>query len=1337
MKIHEPARLSSIRTALLAIASILPLATAQDVDRPAPRRAEHAPDDPAAPAWVRLELAGEIPWELAGGARPGEGSDASPSKGIIGRLEAATEAMGGAPGASTSAGDASSGFWRSVLSLPVRTRALLGDRGELTGVQLELGVPSLELDPAMDSEAIDLVVFAAEDMHTLLSGAMLPLTEEARTALEFDRSGRVSIEALLAQQSFWRGAPGELEVRLPVEPTDVAAISIRVGPGDPASRRALGDITTYDPIHVVVSVPRAKAAALGEALTVAIRSTATGDESSISVSRRRAGTKGPLVYTHEEPVTLEGGGAGGDSAEVAIWEFSWGDMDPLDTENGDIVTFTCEGAQTSVRVWDTWVQQGIAAERAFFDTVYAFLLQHRQNPALSPADRAAMDAKLQLIDNGRLLLAYQAKGNENYTDYTRLLVAQGFHRLLLMDPAEWGAKFALPNAHFGIVQRSEGEIDTTNGALREGRERFRSSLYSTVAKATLGSYQLFTTLVGANQVYTAITGTDCMGRRVDLTHRVLAGVDAGSQLLLVGSLTGMGARTASAGNPRHAANAALAEAVRCGRTAADARRASAITLGTRRFPRGLPTAANSGRSVASGAEASMGARAGAAGEAAASGREAAAAASGIEEAVRSESGIGAAASADVPSGAPGSTASGADAVVRPSEPALSESIATGAEDGLPLSSLPARRGARIDESDFPPTRAEKSGASDGEAPGPATGSESGETSTSSAASASGATGGDAAASTAAETRTNIPGTTSSRPSGGIAGSISGPRTDRLGEPDLPGALDRPARRYSREELAARLERERAERARSSARPAEPRASDEAASAGRVEDSSVSGERTSDAAPAPGSTERLPELEAPDRPRTGNVRGADDTAALHPDVDRPTRTAAPPRSGEPASGASDRTPEISKAEPRPLDPPPTDPAPGIPMDPTPTGPTAGEGSGGTGNTTIVDRNAPTRRIPEEDGAAETAVDRNAPTERVTERDPATSNERMRPEPDAPLAADTPTLHPPFDVRRVDRPELLEATWPKPGESWKAPNGETFVLGERLDAGRNANARVFPILEGEHRGRALKVLPAEELVHTGYDAATQTSKLEAYPVLDDILHGSELLNRNGIPQLRIHEVSSQGELVYIVQDLFPEGHVIPGHGRKLNYEQEGAILDLFERLVVKDLIWEDARGGNVLLVPTGDRGWQAVMFDTDRIVQWSEVPSPRLQHLMDLPIKLPAKEGVDARSTSNILSHEEGYTWQPRSAVEYMTKVLEYKNWIRFDRRAYRFERPAHGGGLDPERVRRRFPILDYVRYPSPEGRAPTVLPAEAPVTLPDGHGSLWNAPCTCGAEERVA
>ena len=262
------------------------------------------------------------------------------------------------------------------------------------------------------------------------------------------------------------------------------------------------------PFQVEVVVPREDDEDPPETITIKIESE---DDSETLEIAWTGNLSGDPIY-RSNPITMDGGAKGGGKVTIGGFEFSSGDMDEIDTTDGEEVEISCKDETSIVKIYDSWYTLAFVQLRRFFDMAEAFWKSMKeqfagQNDSEARKMIALAEKKLRLVEKGRHELE-----NEN----------------------QWPAERVAGATYLAGLIRTKLEVDerlifdTLNQRRRTAKEKAEEVIWEQVMNIVLGFYALITNMTSAAQVYMLFSGEDIFGKQVSLSERILAAVDIAS-----------------------------------------------------------------------------------------------------------------------------------------------------------------------------------------------------------------------------------------------------------------------------------------------------------------------------------------------------------------------------------------------------------------------------------------------------------------------------------------------------------------------------------------------------------------------------------------------------------------------------------------------------------------------------------------------------------------------------------------------------------------------------------------------------------------------------------------
>ncbi|MCA9322826.1 MAG: hypothetical protein KDB53_18940 [Planctomycetes bacterium] len=288
----------------------------------------------------------------------------------------------------------------------------------------------------------------------------------------------------------------------------------------------------YQPFHVEVSVPRHLAQDLGETIEVTL-TMESGDETTIEL-HSKGNARGPVTYGHDVDATLGRG-----AYDNALGPFPFWQMKSLDVENGETLTVSFGDATTEVIAYRHQNQMRVGQTIVAMEDLDQILDQVSQISGLSAKDLAVIAAKRDLIAN-----AIQVFEKEGLSAIAKDIIIEAYVNLLDDDPTTWRSAHAeIPQ--LGITVHSQREKNAVEAAIAAAIKGHRDILHQASWILGEAAYDFALNATGVNQLHIVIFGVDSHGRRVDMTDRILAGIDLGT--MAIGGILTVEARMTAAG----------------------------------------------------------------------------------------------------------------------------------------------------------------------------------------------------------------------------------------------------------------------------------------------------------------------------------------------------------------------------------------------------------------------------------------------------------------------------------------------------------------------------------------------------------------------------------------------------------------------------------------------------------------------------------------------------------------------------------------------------------------------------------------------------------------------
>jgi prepilin-type processing-associated H-X9-DG protein len=181
---------------------------------------------------------------------------------------------------------------------------------------------------------------------------------------------------------------------------------------------------------------------------------------------------------------------------------------------------------------------------------------------------------------------------------------------------------------------------------------------------------------------------------------------------------------------------------------------------------------------------------------------------------------------------------------------------------------------------------------------------------------------------------------------------------------------------------------------------------------------------------------------------------------------------------------------------------------------------------------------------------------------------------------------------------------------------------------------------------------------------------------YEILEDQMHGSRLLEERGIPQRKVTHIFRDKHSPYaIVENLEPGQKTfirseLKAGKKKLSTGQQRAVLQLYDDMAGKNLVWLDGHVENLYFQKkrgTKDE-WIAGVLDQDMVADFSNKKKPLIvrerlgvvETFAGKPApRMPGYEPVKSMGATV------DFNRRFQTASDAMSKMLENKKWIGFD------------------------------------------------------------------------
>lgn len=368
----------------------------------------------------------------------------------------------------------------------------------------------------------------------------------------------------------WVAGPGKernfaLERDILIEGETASAFSIAIaaqGHDDPYLN-PIETMVKLERFDVLLALPRQQAKRAGTSTHVTVRNLTHPDSTTLQVTTVAALERPITIYQLTSPATIADRGQEG-PRDYTVLPINPGDRISLAAQNGDLieVSYGNSGAKAQFRLYDTWIQAGIARYRAQLEElreIYSGVVT--SGTGLSPAERELAHRRLRMVTNALLFLnspdlvdPYKYAVGEFYLEKPPPFLGatyEGDERrlpVLLRANASW---YGPADVHrpapagvdpdlapggklhpSGVVWTSRDEQEVM-GVIYEARKKLKEAVLLDTAKAfTLGLYNAVAQTTGAGAIL-AIAGRDIFWHKLSPKERIMAAVGLASGLLLL------------------------------------------------------------------------------------------------------------------------------------------------------------------------------------------------------------------------------------------------------------------------------------------------------------------------------------------------------------------------------------------------------------------------------------------------------------------------------------------------------------------------------------------------------------------------------------------------------------------------------------------------------------------------------------------------------------------------------------------------------------------------------------------------------------------------------------
>jgi hypothetical protein len=325
--------------------------------------------------------------------------------------------------------------------------------------------------------------------------------------------------------------------------------------------------------HVELLMSREEAEKHGPNVQVKLHAS-SGAEDTVEISTNSASMKRPVVrYTHLGALTIADYGTESNrrSALGPIPALSYGDRLAMAVNNGDEITVSIDGAEQSFKIYDTWLQRGIADRNEAFDTLADVLTAVVTSSDYSLTSRREADERLKLIQHARSLLnePHQLQ-NLMIHDYIRYYIGKTYERLLFNTENNWYSVAQRPpvQSPYGFFWASPEEEREVQRVVIEKREEYKDAATMELTKASVYAlYSFVASSTGMGEWFVLLRGVDIFGNPVDRTEQMMAAIGIGTGFLVQGLIVHHNVSTATSSSRinRLGARSATKESVIVGR----------------------------------------------------------------------------------------------------------------------------------------------------------------------------------------------------------------------------------------------------------------------------------------------------------------------------------------------------------------------------------------------------------------------------------------------------------------------------------------------------------------------------------------------------------------------------------------------------------------------------------------------------------------------------------------------------------------------------------------------------------------------------------------------------
>lgn len=212
-------------------------------------------------------------------------------------------------------------------------------------------------------------------------------------------------------------------------------------------------------------------------------------------------------------------------------------LDLVDTEDGDEVEVSYGTAHATFQVYDTQLKKRLGIRKQQLSLLRTALEQLSAAEAMGEAGRAVARIRLKLVDHVFKLIA-----REEFTDLHRVILLETYLSLVQESLGLHDLERGYRHRRYGFQLISAREGEAIAWAIhKETKRLMRRAFLEFGEGVSVGLVMWIGETTGVGGLYTAVSGYDLFGRRVNFLERVMSGVDAFfrmQQLAILGSTEG-------------------------------------------------------------------------------------------------------------------------------------------------------------------------------------------------------------------------------------------------------------------------------------------------------------------------------------------------------------------------------------------------------------------------------------------------------------------------------------------------------------------------------------------------------------------------------------------------------------------------------------------------------------------------------------------------------------------------------------------------------------------------------------------------------------------------------